>query len=347
MEAFLEASTADECDSVLDLAKELNEVGPTMKLFDITQQDHFTAILTMYQSFIEKEILENPTFDYRSSHIDMVQGLLLFPRDTREGDWKLHLASLRQILPGFVSYDRVNYASYLAAYISEMGNLPMTHPAINDSFLAGDFVGQRQDRYGFTQIACDMAIEQTCNRDSITKGGMKVLTLKKGGGNRWLLSHHQRAAITKECKCMVGKEHEGSVRKDLDKARIERIQQDLQKGGATIQAIVNPFKYNGEGLISFSLGCVVPKDTRDHLITAYSIGKNGAKSLVEDQMTSEIDDIVNPIKTNKLVNTFSTFGKISIARIISETVSLKASSDIFNRLLIIGKSRDIDLEELL
>ena len=33
--AFLEASRADECDSVLDLAKKMNEVGPTMKLFNI------------------------------------------------------------------------------------------------------------------------------------------------------------------------------------------------------------------------------------------------------------------------------------------------------------------------
>ena len=50
---FLEASSADECDYVLDLTKELNEVGPNMKLFDISQQDRYTSILTMYQSFIE------------------------------------------------------------------------------------------------------------------------------------------------------------------------------------------------------------------------------------------------------------------------------------------------------
>ena len=55
---FLEASSADECDYVLDLAKELNEVGPTMKLFDFTQQDHITVILTMCHSFFEKEIGE-------------------------------------------------------------------------------------------------------------------------------------------------------------------------------------------------------------------------------------------------------------------------------------------------
>ena len=39
---FLGASSVDECDFLLDLAKELNAVGPTMKLLDITQQDRFT-----------------------------------------------------------------------------------------------------------------------------------------------------------------------------------------------------------------------------------------------------------------------------------------------------------------
>ena len=113
-----------------------------------------------------------------------------------------------------------------------------------------------------------MAIEQTCNRYSKTKGGMNGLTLKKGAVNRWLLSHHQRAAIMKECKFMAGKDQEGMPGKDLDNARIERDEHDLQNLVATIQAMVNPFKYKGEHLISISSGCVAPKDTRDHLITA-------------------------------------------------------------------------------
>ena len=88
--------------------------------------------------------------------------------------------------------------------------------------MADDFVVQRQDRYEFAQIACDMAIEQTCNCDSKTKGGMKGLTLKKGAVNRWLLSHHKRATIMKEWKFMAGKDQEERVRKDLHKAMIER-----------------------------------------------------------------------------------------------------------------------------
>ena len=106
-----------------------------------------------------------------------------------------------------------------------------------------------------------MAIEQTCNYDSKTKGGMKGLTLKKGAVNRCLLSHHQRAAIMKECKLMDGKDQEGRARKDLDNAMIERDEQDLQKLVATIQDMVNQFEYKGEDLISISSGCVAPKYT--------------------------------------------------------------------------------------
>ena len=84
--------------------------------------------------------------------------------------------------------------------------------------MAGDFVVQRQDICGLAQIACDLAIQQTCSRDSKTKGGMKGLTLKKGTVNRWLLCHQQRAAIMQDCKFMAGNDFEERAQKDLDNA---------------------------------------------------------------------------------------------------------------------------------
>ena len=88
---------------------------------------------------------------------------------------------------------------------------------------------------------------------------------------------------------MDGKDQEGKVRKYLHKARIDRDEQDLHNLIATIQTMVNLFEYKGEDIISISSGCVPSKDTRDHLITAYIIGRNGAKSFVEDRMTSKTD----------------------------------------------------------
>ena len=344
--AYLDASNTTECDAVLDVVRELNDAGPTMMLYDVIQHDRFKTTVEKYESFVEKRRAENPTFDYWSSYIDMVQGLLLFQRGTREGDWELHLSSLRQLLPWFFAYDRMNYARYLPAYISEMERLPESHPTIYNSFLEGEFVIQRQDRYGFSQIACDLAIEQTCNRDSKTNGGMKGLTLNKGAVNRWLLSHHHRAAIMKECKLMAGRDENERSRKDLDVARMERDEKILQNLVATIQSMVNPFLYEGEDLISISSGCVAPKDTKDDLTGAYNIGRSCAEAFVETRMKCETDKIFLPIKTNKL-KTFSTIGKTSISKTKCETLSLKTTSDMFNRLLIIGRTREVDLKELL
>ena len=49
---------------------------------------------------------------------------------------------------------------------------------------------------------------------------------------------------------MAGKYEEGRTRKDQDRARIERDEHDWQNPVATIQAMVNPFEYKGDDLIS-------------------------------------------------------------------------------------------------
>src|SRR6218665_312522 len=132
---------------------------------------------------MEREREQNPTFDFWSSYIDLVESLLLFVRATREGLWNLHLSSLQSMLPWYFAYDRVNYARYLPAYIAEMESLPGTHQSINEAFQKGDFVVQRQDQYGFSLIACDQLIEQTLNKDSKTKGGLTGISLNKGAVN--------------------------------------------------------------------------------------------------------------------------------------------------------------------
>ena len=63
---------------------------------------------------------------------------------------------------------------------------------------------QRQKNYGFSSIASDQAIEQTCNRDSKTKGGIVGLTQNRAAINRWILAQAARSAITRKCELMAG-----------------------------------------------------------------------------------------------------------------------------------------------
>ena len=97
----------------------------------------------------------------------MVHLLLIFLRATRESDWNLHLASIRLMMPWFFSYDRTNYARFLPAYWMEMITLPTSHPKCHEELSQrGQWTVQSQDKHSFASIACDQAIEQTCNRDS-------------------------------------------------------------------------------------------------------------------------------------------------------------------------------------
>ena len=44
----------------------------------------------------------------------MVDGIVLsLLRESREGDWALHLHSVGMMIPWFFAYDKVNYAQYL------------------------------------------------------------------------------------------------------------------------------------------------------------------------------------------------------------------------------------------
>ncbi|KAJ8021223.1 hypothetical protein HOLleu_38359 [Holothuria leucospilota] len=159
----------------------------------------------------------------------MVQLLLHFIRATREGNWELHLSSTRSMIPWYFAYDRVNYARYLPAYWLEMCSLQKDHPAIYAEFRDGKFVAQRQRQHPFSQVACDQVIEQTVNRDSKTKGGLVGFSVNKGAVHRWILSQHERAAITKECLAMAGNEPSSGQKKHLDESRMKQDERDVKK----------------------------------------------------------------------------------------------------------------------
>lgn len=61
--------------------------------------------------------------------IRTTKGLMMkFIRATREGNWLLHLSTLRSILPCYFAADRDNYSRYASVYWLEMNALEETHP---------------------------------------------------------------------------------------------------------------------------------------------------------------------------------------------------------------------------
>lgn len=65
------------------------------------------------------------------SFVDLVDMLLGLIRASREGNWPLHLASIRSFIPWCFAYDKQNYARYTSVYYSQMTQLAETHPEVH------------------------------------------------------------------------------------------------------------------------------------------------------------------------------------------------------------------------
>ena len=141
------------------LVTDMQKAFPQPEYHNMVSSERFQPFQASFDSFLEANSHKH-TFAFWSSYCDMVEILLLFLRGTREGNWGLHLASVRSILPWIFAYDHINYSRYLPAYWLEMVDLVNTHPLIHQKCMEGEFAVQRSDMT-FAQIACDQTIEQT------------------------------------------------------------------------------------------------------------------------------------------------------------------------------------------
>ena len=141
----------------------------------------------------------------------------------------------------------------------------------------GEFVVQRQQTYGFSQIACDQTIEQTANRDSKTKGGLTGITLNKGAVHRWILSQPARAKVSERCSEMAGKLDATRPRKDLDDGRIRKDDKDVASLLSTLESMTNPFSYLYDSLVNISTGVVADENIASDIDRAEQVGEAALK----------------------------------------------------------------------
>ncbi|KAG8171040.1 hypothetical protein JTE90_022908 [Oedothorax gibbosus] len=135
-----------------------------------------------------------------------------------------------------------------------MLNLPKTHPLVYSELSSGNFVAQRQNNYGFCGVAMDQVIEQTANRDSKTKGGLKGFSRNPAAVHRWMLSHHLRAHICLSCEKLSGKSKEEYVKKDIYPSEIQKFEDMVKSVVNTITSMINPFTSREDILVNISSG---------------------------------------------------------------------------------------------
>eukprot|EP00057_Strongylocentrotus_purpuratus_P028770 XP_011683244.1 PREDICTED: uncharacterized protein LOC105447183 [Strongylocentrotus purpuratus] len=349
-QSFMDSITEDEAKVHRDFIGRLQDSFPSQIYADKLDSDEFNELMKAYTEHVEEKKKTSGTFACNwCSYLDMVDTLLQFTRATRESNWDLHLAAIRAMLPWMFSYNRTNYSRYLPIYWMEMHELARTHPDILKEFQDGNFAVQRQDAYGFAGVPCDQTIEQTVNRDSKTRGGLKGFTVNKGAVCRWTVGHHERAAIMRQCEEMAGKGQRAALRKDLTEGRMKRDQEDVQRIMETVTSLANPFEdvtCTSSEIVHLASGVVASSDVSTDLMVAEAKGDAAFTSYCQERLQDNDKSIQDTLPKSKL-KTFSNLAKSSISRVNGTEVLLKSDRDLFARLVIIGKTRQVDLRNMM
>ncbi|XP_071849790.1 uncharacterized protein [Apostichopus japonicus] len=193
LNAFTESLNQEDYSIMRNTVKTLeNKATYPPQIAEALGDHNVNSLVQKYEEFCQSQ--STPMFSFWSSFLDIMQVVLNFIRATRTGDFSLHLASIRSMLPWMFAYNRTNYMRYCTVYWRQMMSLPETHPLIYQRLCEGEFVVQRSKTNTFGQIACDMAIEQKCEElIHLTSGhvpekdvSMDILNAKASGQEAFL-----------------------------------------------------------------------------------------------------------------------------------------------------------------
>ena len=116
---------------------------------------------------------------------------------------------------------------------------------------------------------------------------------------------------------------------------------------ATISNMMNPFSTDQAGLVNISSGIELQNDAASSLLKAERLGEGQISEFCHNNLFLIIDDpdIFTKIKRNKL-HTFSS-KTVTVKNSKGQQITVKRNRDLFARLLVISKTREIDLKGLL
>jgi len=101
----------------------------------------------------------------------MVDLLLVFLAAERDSNWKVHQEATRDMIYYDRAFDHYKYFAW-GIYYFDMISLPEKHPDIYEAFINGCHrVSRSKKDSKFNCVSTDMALEQSMNRDTKTKGG--------------------------------------------------------------------------------------------------------------------------------------------------------------------------------
>ena len=115
----------------------------------------------------------------------------------------------------------------------------------------------------------------------------------------------------------------------------------------TVESMINPFENDKEELVHLASGAVATKAVAEDMKTMLEKGKVAADNFMKKNILGDEPNIYATIKKTKL-ETFSSLGKkVTNKNKKGELVAMKNSKILFTKMLLIAKSRNLEMENVL
>ncbi|KAG1660989.1 putative ATP-dependent RNA helicase DDX46 [Nymphon striatum] len=177
----------------------------------------------------------------------------------------------------------------------------------------------------FAKIAIDQTVEETVNMDTQTAGGTKGFSLKQSALTRYYLTAEHRAEALRQLRDLIssGQSQEGLNHADLQSPRVKRDEND----------------------VNMSTGAAATSAITSDLLKARSKGEEAFK--IHKERLESGSGFFDPIKKQNL-QTFTVLQKnIVVNAGTNREMILKADNRVFGNILLIAKSRKLDMKDVL
>lgn len=333
-------------DETLRLVNDVHENPCEATLASFLNDETCQRVLDLFTMYVDElRYNSGQLASFWVMYLDLVEILLGLIRADREGDWLLHLANIRKMIPWCFAADKTNYARYLPVYFLQMASLQGTSQELYNHFLNGGFSVQLGESNPFGRLPTDQTLEETVNRDTQTSGGTKGFSLKPGAVSRYYLTAEHRTAALRRLRELISVQKPRLGHSDLQASRINRDENDVSAILELLESTwTNPFCGDAMDLLSISTGLAATPDVGKNLLEAREKGEAAyAERLVKLEKGTGFYD---PIKKLKL-KTFSSLRKGTAIKGTTTEIVLKADNRVFGHMLLIAQNRKLDMKEVL
>lgn len=251
--------------------KEKERVPSTAKAITTELQ----SVMKLFEDFRRAGKSRSHMFAFWDEYVTVVLTLLQFIKAEWTGNWSLHLEATSKMVPQFFALDRPNYTWWLSAYLADMAKLEQKHPEVYKQFMDEDHAISHSSQ-PFAKVWTDMALKQSINLNSKSKGSIVGISQNPDALQRWFLTSHERASITTAVKQMCGISDPDRVGTHKE-AVPKRIQHDEKNVQAIVDCftsglVKDPFSEDNSVLSNIARGVVLPAAEAEKLVQCTAQG---------------------------------------------------------------------------